>query len=364
MIFLWLGLGLLYCLILLVALWWLGYTGPARPPEPLPAGKILDLHCHVAGAGHGASGCFISKKLRRSWRFRVYLRSFGVTARELERHGDALVIQKTAEKLRASQYVHAAVILAMDGVIGPDGTLDHDETEVYIPNDFIAREIKKYDNLYFGASVNPYRPDAVARLRRAAAGGAVLLKWIPAIMHIDPADEAIIPFYREMLKLKLPLLSHAGSERSFTRTRDELGDPKRLELPLKLGVTVIAAHVAAGGNTEGEDNLARLLPIFATYPNLYADISSLTQLNRLGYLVRALRREEIIGRLLYGSDYPLTETMLCLPVYHPFNLTPRAMLEISRTANSWDRNVRLKQALGVPAQVFRRPAELLHIELN
>ena len=40
----------------------------------------------------------------------------------------------------------------------------------------------------FDASVNPYRRDALERLDGAVASGAVLLKWLPSIQEIDPAD--------------------------------------------------------------------------------------------------------------------------------------------------------------------------------
>jgi hypothetical protein len=101
-------------------------------------------------------------------------------------------------------------------------------------------------------------------------------------MYIDPADSRIIPFYKKMVELDLALLSHAGQKRSFAHARDELGDPKRLVLPLSLGVTVSAAHITSTCENEGEEGFLRLLPMFERYPNLYAGISSLTQINKLG----------------------------------------------------------------------------------
>ena len=54
-----------------------------------------------------------------------------------------------------------------------------------------------------------------------------------------------------MIELDLPLLSHAGDERSFTQAADELADPMRLRLPLELGVRVIAAHIGSTGKNQG-----------------------------------------------------------------------------------------------------------------
>ena len=80
----------------------------------IPAG-IVDMHCHIAGIGAGGSGCFISPRMRHNWRFNIYLHSFGVSRRELERQGDHLVADRISASLAGSQFVSHAVILAMDG---------------------------------------------------------------------------------------------------------------------------------------------------------------------------------------------------------------------------------------------------------
>ena len=57
---------------------------------------IIDIHCHTAGIGACGSGCFVSRALRRNVRFGFFLRTFGVSERELHRHGDRLVLQRLA----------------------------------------------------------------------------------------------------------------------------------------------------------------------------------------------------------------------------------------------------------------------------
>jgi uncharacterized protein len=245
------------------------FAGPFRPVEQLPSAPIIDLHCHAAGLGFGDSGCFISPALRGNFRFGIYLGSFGVNAAELETHGDGLVIQRIAERVAGSQHVDQAVVLAIDGAVTDRGELDREQTEFYVPNEFVAREVAKHTNLLWGASINPHRHDALERLAWAKTNGAVLVKWIPSIMGIDPADEALRPYYLKLKELDLPLLTHGGQEKSFTHARDELADPVRLKLPLELGVKVIVAHIASTGTNEGQEDFERLLPMFATYPNLY-----------------------------------------------------------------------------------------------
>ncbi|MDD5395316.1 MAG: amidohydrolase family protein [Thiothrix sp.] len=222
--------------------------------------------------------------------------------------------------------------------------------------------MQRYPDLfYFGASINPFRKDALERLEQAKQQGAVLVKWIPNIQHIDPADPQLAPFYRKMHELGLPLLSHTGQERSFSAANDAFGDPRRLALPLSLGVTVIAGHIATTGINHGEDNYQRILPMFAQHPNLYADISSLTQINKLGYMAKALREPRLQGRLLYGSDFPLSNMILSSVWYFPLNLGKDEMRRINAIPNHWDRDVALKQALGLPPEVFTRSAAVLGI---
>ena len=329
-------------------------------PEDLPTTPFLDMHCHTAGLGAGNSGCFVSEKLRHSFKLRFYLNSFGVTEKDILREGDALVLTRISEQLARSTHVNRAVILALDGVIDAHGELDRAQTEIYVPNEFLAAEVAKHPNLLWGASINPYRSDALERLTWARAHGAVLVKWLPSVQHIDPADERLVPFYKKMVELGLPLLTHTGNERSFTQACDELCDPERLRLPLEQGVTIIAAHAATTGNFHGERSIDRLARLMPQFPTLYADISSLTQLNKHGYLEEVLRNPAFQHRLVYGTDYPLIEIhALVSPWYFPSQLSLRQMFTFSKISNPWDRDVALKQALGVPTEVWKRAETLL-----
>ncbi len=335
------------------------FSGPYRTPAPLPPTRLIDLHVHTAGIGAGGSGCFISRELEQSWKFNIYLKSFGTSRAELTAQGDASLVDRIAAQVAASRHVSHAVILAMDGAVDAAGELDRTATEVHVPNEFVARETARHPNLLFGASVNPLRRDALARLDWCAANGAVLVKWIPSIMHIDPADERLIPFYERLNFHQLPLLTHAGQERSFTHADDRLADPERLRLPLRLGVTVIAAHIASTGENGGERDTDRLARLMKEFPNLHSEISSLTQVNKPGYLKEALTRPEFAGRLAYGSDFPLINTALVSPWLFGLHLEKAEMSRLAQIGNPWDRDVELKQALGVPPEVFARTASLL-----
>lgn len=320
---------------------------------------IVDFHAHVAGLGYGDSGCFINEEMRSNIRFPFYLWAMGVSMKELRTQGDAVVFKKISAAVAESSAVDKAVILAMDGVIDTQGNLDKNLTQIYVPNEFVYEQTQKYSNLLYAASINPYRRDAIERLVQAKQQGAVFIKWLPSIMYIDPADPALIPFYEKMVELKMPLLTHTGMEKSFSSARDELADPQKLVLPLSIGVTVIAAHIATTGESHGEDNFERILPLFRHYPNLYGDISSLTQVNKLGFMRKVVNSPELQGRLIYGTDWPLQFFPLVSAWYHLGDIDVRQAWRISRIRNQWDRDVALKRAMGVPDVAFKEGSELL-----
>ena len=350
-------LGLVWLAVAVAAL---GAASLAQADKaPANQKTIIDFHAHVAGLGYGNSGCFINEKMRENFRFPFYLKAMKVSQRELRKKGDAIVFEKISDAVAKSATVDKVVILAMDGVIDRDGNLDKNLTQVYVPNEYVYEQTQRYSNLLYAASINPYRKDAIQRLEQAKAQGAVLIKWLPSIMYIDPADPALTPFYEKMVELNMPLLTHTGMEKSFSSARDELADPQKLVLPLSLGVKVIAAHIATTGESHGEDNFERILPMFKQYPNLYGDISSLTQVNKLGFMRKVLNTPELQGRLIYGTDWPLQFFPLVSAWYHLGDINLKQAFAISRIRNQWDRDVALKKAMGVKDSVFTDGARLL-----
>ena len=355
-----LGLALvLVCLSLLFGLRWFFFVGPFAEIQSGGLARVVDIHCHTAGIGAGGSGCFVSSTMQASYKFRIYLKSFGVDLSQLESEGDGLVIRRIAEGVKASHEVDAAIVLAMDGVIGEDGRLDRSATEFYVPNEFVLEETSRYPNLFWGASINPKRTNALERLVWAHEQGAKVVKWLPSIQLFDPGERRFLPFYQKLVELGMPLLTHAGQERSFTHARDEYADPERLTLALETGVMVIVAHIASTGEHEGESDTLRVVRLMKDYPNLYSEISSLTQVNKLGYLRKALTDEVFRGRLFYGTDYPLINTALVSPWFFPLQLEVETMRRLSALPNPWDRDVGLKRALGVPREVFERAGTVL-----
>lgn len=351
-----LGLSIFIGLLIIVFL----FSKETSLKADLKDKHVIDWHAHVAGLGYGNTANFINKEMRDNYRFGFFIRWMQVTEDELKVHGDQLVVKRLNHRISESEYVDQAIVLAMDGIINSEtGELDKEKTQFYVDNDYIAKETAKYSTLLFGASINPNRPDSIKRLEKAHEQGAVLVKWLPSIMYIDPADEKHIPFYKRLVELNIPLLTHTGMEKSFPSAKDELADPRRLELPLKHGVTVIAAHIATTGESEGQDNFERILPMFDEYPNLYVDISSLTQVNKLGYLAKAVKYPGLMERMVYGTDWPLQSFPLVSPWYHINHINMKDVKRISRIKNQWDRDIELKRLFGVTDEVMYRKLGLL-----
>lgn len=330
----------------------------------------LDMHVHLACINED-SGCYVSdefrehKKLGLLHKYDIYMQSMGVSEEQLEKEGDQLVAEVLASKIRASKFLSHAVILALDGVYNDQGKLDRHKTQVLVPNIFIENAVQKHSEFYFGASVNPNRADALAELERVAQAGAVLIKWIPCIMDINPADRKLEKFYHKMIELDLPLLSHAGHEGTFMFSDDPLCDPLLLDYPLSLGVKVIAAHAGDKGEYDGQSSFKRFAALVKKYPNLYADNSSLTQFNKLNHM-NFIKPAEYQERVIYGSDWPLTEAKAFgVPLvdhkWHFFKLSKEWRDQISVLDNSFDKDIALKLALGMPKTALTRVRDILQI---
>ncbi|HEX8068659.1 MAG TPA: amidohydrolase family protein [Pyrinomonadaceae bacterium] len=286
------------------------------------AGRLLDYHTHIAGIGTDGTQNLVNPKMR-SWRhpfhrvkFAVYLSGAGV---EHVEHADAEFAARLVALIEHIEGHGKYRLLAFDKHYNRDGTVNAAKTEFYVPNEYVFALAAAHPEAFEPViSVNPYRPDAVAELARWAARGGRMVKWLPNAMGIDPADELCDPFYREMKRLGLVLLSHGGEEKAVEAEEDQrLGNPLRLRRALDHGVKTIVAHCAGLGENEDLDapdrkrtsnfDLFMRLMDEPRYEGLvFGDISAMTQFNRVGApLSTVLARTDLHPRLVNGSDYPL-----------------------------------------------------------
>ena len=301
---------------------------------------LIDYHAHLAGLGTDSSGASVAPAFRSPWhplswfRFRSYLAAAGVSD---EQNADSKYVAVLAARAREFPVPLRVCVFAFDNAYDTAGGVIPGGVPFYVPNDYALRVARENHDVFIPVvSVHPYRPDAVAELDRCAAEGARMVKWLPNVQNMDPADTRCLPFYRALVRNNMTLITHAGDEGAFGGDiRQDLGNPLRLRLALDAGCTVIVAHCAAEGDGddfdsqpspsvegEGKGGSAGVAPEDAWVPNLdlflrlladkkyrgrlYGDISTLTQINRAGEaLPKLLAHPELHDRLVNGSDYPL-----------------------------------------------------------
>jgi len=60
-----------------------------------------------------------------------------------------------------------------------------------------------------------------------------------------------------------------------------------------------------------------------------------------------------------GSAMPLIKTGLTSPLFHSLSLSFDQLADLMKTVNSWDRDVKLKMACGVPEELFTNSWDML-----
>lgn len=317
----------------------------------------IDVHIHLAGVGTNDSGCWLAPRFRRRITFRALRRWYGITREQMEKSVDADWAALLARTVRGST-LDRGVALGFDGVYRQDGSWDEARSQLIVPPRWVFSVCRRWRReLLPGPSVNPYRADALERLDECIEGGAVLLKWLPAVQAIDPSDSRILPFYERMRRAGLPLLVHAGgSEQTFEEVTPEFQNLELLRTPLDAGVTVICAHSAAPVIYSRDENQIPLLKdLLEQYPNLWVDNSGMANPSRFYHLAALAKDATVRNRTLYGSDFPVPSS----PVYYVPWMGARRALQLQKIANPLLRDIAIKRELGFQDESLSRATSVL-----
>jgi len=262
-------------------------------------------------------------------------------------------ISTLAGWVRESQ-LDKIVVLALDAVFDESGRACPEKTVLHVKNEFVCSVAAKHPDFMFGASIHPYRKDAVEELGRLVKQGACLIKWLPSGQHIQPDNPKCQPFYEALVHYGIPLLTHTGVEHSLGSRRSYHNHPDRLVPALEQGVTVIAAHCGVHLFLHEPSFFKAWASLAGKYTNLYGDLGAFSSVTRIPCLRRIISNKELCARVFYGSDFPgIPSPMWC------WQLGLKKMRELSQIDNPLERNVRVMQALGVPAETFERVQDLL-----
>ena len=140
---------------------------------------IWDIHVHVAGVGSRNNGNYLSPKFQRSIACRLFMQQLGLSRNVLAADdADDQLARMILRQIDASG-LDRAVLLAFDAAYRDDGTRDEERTLMVTDNDFVAAQATTRKTL-FGASVHPYRRDALEELDRLIEKGACLVNGCPA----------------------------------------------------------------------------------------------------------------------------------------------------------------------------------------
>jgi hypothetical protein len=289
----------------------------------LDPAQVLDMHVHLAGEGTGPGDPWVNPAMRSIAHPFSYAHFALMANAACLGDDEANWSRRYVSRLDAlaDEFPRGArfLLLALDGYHGADGKLDLGRTVFKVPNAYAeAISRRRPDRYLWAASVHPYRDDAIEQLRRAAAAGASAVKWIPYFMGIDPASPRCRPFYRELARLGLPLITHGGWEHELMKdVPQDYGNPLRLRAGLEEGATVIIAHCGMQGDFADLDRpkpngpvpsfdlFARLFDTPDYRGRLFGDLSAVVLGGRQpGALERLLTTPEWHPRLLNGSDYP------------------------------------------------------------
>ena len=321
----------------------------------LPSEKPIDMHVHIVGNGSGGTGCWLRVTGWHRPLAALMLRQIGLPGNVMTGDLDQLYVERLLEQVRGPS-LGAVVILAQDDVYDEQGRVMRDVGSFYVPNDYVLKLAHAHQEFLPAVSIHPARPDALEELERSLAGGAVMMKCLPNCQNIDCGDRRFTTFWERMAEAKLPLLAHTGGEHTLPIVRRDFSDPRKLTLPLEIGVTVIAAHSATKSGLTDPEYFHVFGEMTKKFPNLYGDTSAFNVPLR-GRHIRACVREPLASRLVHGSDYPVpvSELWSWLRGFVDWK-TYRAA---QRNPNVLERDYRLKVAMGFGPDHFTRIKRLL-----
>ncbi len=336
-----------------------GARNPCKSPREIPSAQInhalirnawagidpaqvWDVHAHLFGDGDSGAGLWLHPDLAESRTLmgRVqrtrYLNAGCVI--DIKGQRDTSMRERLAALTEAMPPGFKTMIFAFDYAHNEKSEPLPEHSTFFVPNSY-ARDTAKArpQRFEWAASVHPYRADARDALQRAKAEGARAVKWLPAAQGMNPSDARCKSAFRAMAELNLPLVIHAGKELAVKGPDTQtFGNPLRLRAALDEGVRVVVAHAASlgadvdldkgenGPEVDAFDLFMRMMDAPAYASRLFADLSTVAQMNRMDVLPTLLKRTDLHLRFLNGSDYPLPGVM---PLYSLNKLVDAQLLD-------------------------------------
>jgi len=144
---------------------------PAEDASIPPALRraALDVHAHMLGVGTGGpdgvgagTGCWMHDEMKSSIQARAGLWNLRLSIDQPDL--DQAYIEYLRTRIRRAGFLKQVVLLAQDHAYSECGERDLAHTPFYVPNDAVARLAGRHPEFLFGASIHPYRRDALDEL--------------------------------------------------------------------------------------------------------------------------------------------------------------------------------------------------------
>ena len=326
---------------------------------PDPVLPIIDAHTHLAGLGHGGTGCFIDARKFETLLYKMMRWKLGIyDAHRQQRLDQAYLerLERDVGEARDHGALHAALVFAHERIYTESGDVMERGQELYVPNEYAFQCCENAKGKFLpAASVHPYRKDALDEVAKWIERGAAALKWLPNSQGMDPQDKRCFPLYDLLVKKNVPLIVHTGGEHTVSVIRPELGDPKMMIPALERGVVVIMAHCGTKSGIFDGHWMPDFCALARKYPNCWGDTSAFCTPGRTRWIARILREEGVVEKLIHGSDYPV-------PPGAYENLLALGWSRVRALAKIWsflERDVSIKRARGFPDAVFTNAARIL-----
>ena len=192
------------------------------------------------------------------------------------------------------------------------------------PNERVASMVRRYPGLFMGfGSVNPSKPMGyvLERLREIEDLGLSGIKLIPTLQLFCPhkAKKALNKVLKFCRRANMLVMFHTGCDPgpweapALSRcARPSLLEPFIRSFP---EVRFVLAHAGSYSARAPGIWFDEAVELARAYGNVWLDVAAVPYLLVEPRFVEALRRAGLLGRVLFGSDYPVIGTSIAEVAY-------------------------------------------------
>ena len=302
---------------------------------------MIDIHAHLLSENVRFDR-FYDKLAIKFFASRLGINPQALIDNPYQAYTEALI-----NNIRTSKHLQKSVLFGVDARVDEKGKTLHQDITVCASNEALLKLYHDNPDIivpFF--SINPLRPDALDLIDKYSDLGFKGAKFLQNYWNVDTRQEHFIPYFEKLKAKNLPLIIHIGSE-SSVHSFKACESITMLDLPLSLGVDVIAAHMALSYTPLGifkalsqnpkhfSLEYHKLLRMLHYHDNLYADISALLTPVRAKVLPHLSKQYDIHDKLLFGTDFPVPFTT----VLNSYDLSLKRRFSLSRIQNPHDRYI-------------------------